>query len=124
MTDTLSEFLLNLSPADVEGERQAPLASARLESFGLPAHKFMLAIHDVRVARLARGATDRWRSDSDELHGAARLRAARAESEHWNQRHPRIRPTPRPDRIKRVMKPRFTDTQLAVALAALNGKKN
>jgi len=128
MTDTLSEFLLNLSASDVEGERQSPLAKARRESFGLPAHLFMVTVHAVRVAKLRDGIDPQWRDDIDARHGPERLDAAHAEAEHWRQRltptKPKPKPKPKPAPIKRMQPTRFTDTQLAVALAAPNGKKN
>ena len=125
MTDTLSEFLLALSPADVERERSTSLAKARLESFGLPAHRFMVAVHSVRVAKLQGGIDPSWREDDDARMGPVRLDLARAEADHWRQRVTPTKPKPKPKAvpIKRMQPTRFTDTQLAVAMAALNGKK-
>ena len=112
MTDTLSEFLLALSPADVERERSTSLAKARLESFGLKGHREMLVMHQVQLLNFAR---------RDAHIGDARLNQATAEGERWRRRQPLERPKAAP--IKRMQPTRFTDTQLAVAMAALNGKK-
>ena len=133
MTDTLSEFLLNLSPADVESERQAPLAKARRESFGLPAHRDMLADHGMQVQRLTGNDDPRYRDPIDERLGDWRLYTALAESRQFEKDKAEAAGIAKAEaqalleakrlRLKRMQPTRFTDTQLAVAMAALNGKK-
>jgi len=119
MTDTLTEFLLSKSASDVERERTTTLAKARLESFGLKGHREMLNAHQAQLLKFSH-RDDQERRD---VHlGAARLAEATAEGERWRLRQPLARPKAVP--IKRMQPTEFTDTQLAVALAAPNGKKN
>ena len=140
MTDTLSEFLLNLSPADVERERQSPMAKARLESFGLPTHRDMLTIHSVRVAKYWGGVDPLGREEGDALLGAERLDAAYADAERWwadkrahrarmqelaraRRKKARAEAEERALRLKRMPNTTCTADQLQIAMAALNGKK-
>ena len=102
MTDALAEFLANTSPSEVERERLAPLKAARRNSFGHRSHKAMLAVHEAEHVKFAAH-----QARHDERAAGVRVTAMTREA---NERLARKQHT-------------FTDTQLAVAMAALNGKK-
>ncbi|MFC5930878.1 hypothetical protein D6T64_11865 [Cryobacterium melibiosiphilum] len=60
MTDTLANFLDNVTRASAEAERFPPLDVVRRERFSGADHRAMLAVHDLETAKFAVALRRSW----------------------------------------------------------------